>query len=137
MKKIVFLLLFIVAVSCSTSSENPEEPQSKINNIEIIFTTTEPNNDEIMITYYDIASANNVSGPYQFIYDNNGNPLPIKLTFDDYKYRFLDGEAFRNNFSISELKVQVFVNGEMIVERVSKGSSTTFATVDISFKIVN
>lgn len=130
-------MLFFATISCTTTSENPEAPQNIINNIELVFTTTEPNNDEIMITYYDIAKADNVSGPHQFIYDNDGKPLPLILKFDDYKYKFLDGEAFRNNFSTSELRVQIFVNGELLVERFDRGTSTTFATLDISFRILN
>jgi hypothetical protein len=136
MKKIIVFLLFFVIVSCTTSSDNPELPQNRINNVEIILTTTEPNTDEIQITYYDIAAGNNISNAHKFIYDNNGNPLPIKLVFNDYKYKFLDGEAFRNNFSTAELRVQVFVNGELLIERARTGSSNTFATVDISFRII-
>jgi hypothetical protein len=137
MKKIASFLLFFVVISCSTSSDNPDLPQNRINNIELVFTTTEPNNDEIMITYYDIAKADNISGPHLFEYDNDGKPLPLVLKFDDYKYRFLDGEAFRNNFSTSELRVQIYLNGELLVERFDSGTSTTFATVDISFRILN
>ena len=137
MKKITLLFLFIVVISCSTTSDNPESPQNKINNVELVFTTTEPNNDEVMITYYDIAKADNVSGPHNFVYDNNGKPLPLIIKFDDYKYKFLDGEAFRNNFSTSELRVKIFVNGELLVERFDRGTNTTFATLDISFRILN
>lgn len=130
-------MLLLGTISCTTTSDNPDLPQNKINNVEIVFTTTEPNTDEIMITYYDIAKADNVSGPHNFVYDNDGKPLPLVLKFDDYKYKFLDGEAFRNNFSTSELRVQIYVNGELIVERFDRGTSTTFATVDISFRIFN
>lgn len=130
-------MLLLGTISCTTTSDNPDLPQNKINNVEIVFTTTEPNTDEIMITYYDIAKADNVSGPHNFVYDNDGKPLPLVLKFDDYKYKFLDGEAFRNNFSTSELRVQIYVNGELIVERFDRGTSTTFATVDISFRILN
>lgn len=137
MKKIVLFLLFFGTISCSTTTDNPETPQNKINNIELVFTTTEPNNDEIMITYYDIAKADNVSGPHQFVYDNDGKPLPLILKFDDYKYKFLDGEAFRNNFSTSELRVKIYVNGELLEERFDSGTSTTFATLDISFRLLN
>ncbi|PQJ75081.1 hypothetical protein [Polaribacter gangjinensis] len=137
MKKFFLFLLLLGTISCTTTSDNPDLPQNKINNVEIVFTTTEPNTDEIMITYYDIAKADNVSGPHNFVYDNDGKPLPLVLKFDDYKYKFLDGEAFRNNFSTSELRVQIYVNGELIVERFDRGTSTTFATVDISFRILN
>ncbi len=137
MKKIALLFFFFVVISCSTDSDNPDLPQNRINNIEIVFTTTEPNNDEIMITYYNIAGADNVSGPQLFEYDNDGKPLPLVLKFDDYKYLFLDGEAFRNNFSTAELRVKIYLNGELLVERFDNGTSTTFATVDISFRIPN
>ena len=136
MKKIAFLFLVFWFVSCSTNSDNIESPQNKINNVEIIFTTTAPKTDEIQITYYDIAAGDNVSSARQFIYDNNGSPLPLKLVFNDCKYRFLDGEAFRNNFSDAALKVQILANGELLVERTSKGSNSRFATLNISFRIL-
>ena len=57
------------------------------------------------------------------------------LKFDDYKYKFLDGEAFRNNFSSAELKVQVFFEGVLYFEKSSKGTNSTYAKVDFSFDI--
>lgn len=137
MRIIALLFLFFVAISCSTTSDNPDLPQNKINNVELVFTTTEPNSDEVMITYYDIAKGDNVSGPHNFVYDNDGKPLPLIIKFDDYKYKFLDGEAFRNNFSSAELRVKIYVNGELLVERFNRGTNTTFATLDISFRILN
>lgn len=59
-----------------------------------------------MITNYNNAKADNISGLHQFVHDNYGKPLLMILKFDDYKYKFLDGEAFRNNFSTSEIRVQ-------------------------------
>jgi hypothetical protein len=141
MKKIVAIFMLAILYSCSctcdevTAADIAAQEEASTNDVEIIFTTTEPNYDEAMITYYDIDLATDVAEAYVFKYDTDGNPLPLKLIFDNYKYDFLDGEAFRNNFSTSELKVQVFVEGELLLERASNGNANEFARVNFSFDI--
>jgi hypothetical protein len=134
MKKVTLLITFFSIFSCTTSSDI-KEIEYTTKDVEIIFSTTEPNHDEIMITYYDIDLATDVSAPYEFRYDTNGNSLPIKIIFDNYKYKFLDGEVFRNNFSTAELKVEVYVEEKLFLEEASKGTSNTFARVKFNFNL--
>lgn len=139
MKKVAYVFMFIFLYSCGCECLTPEEiaeqEELATNDVEIVFTTTEPNSDEIKITYYDIDKADNVSGSYDFKYDTDGNPLPFSLVFDNYKYEFMDGQAFRNNNSSAILNVKVYVEGELLLEKEDSGTSSTFATVNFSFDI--
>lgn len=139
MKKIIPTLILICCfASCSnglTAEEIIAQQEALTNDIEIVFTTKEPNYDEAMITYYDIDLATDVSEPYVFNYDSNGDPTPIRLIFDNYEYDFLDGEVFRNNFSTSSLKVQVFIEGKLHLEEEKNGNANEFARINFSFRI--
>lgn len=139
MKNRAFVFVLIFIGSCATKTLTTEEIEQleavETNNIEIIFTTTQLNYDEAMVTYYDLDKATDISKPYVFKYDTDGNPLPLQLVFENYKYEFLDGEAYRNNFSEAELRVQVLINGELFLERFSNGTSNSFARVNFSFDI--
>ena len=142
MKKIAFLLFTLTIFSCtSTVVLTPEEiaelEELATKDIEIIFTTTEPNYDEVMVTYYDFSIGDDIAKSYVFKYDVNGNPLPIKIVFDNYKYEYIRGEGFRNNFSEAELKVQVLVDNVLVLEEKSNGTSTHFARVSFNYDIPN
>ncbi len=138
MKKFSLLILSIILFNCSgtkTPEDAAQELEDATTDVEIIFTTSEPNHDEIMVTYYDIKQGKDITQPYVFEYDQNGNSLPLKIIFDNYEYRFLDGETFRNNFSESELRVQVYFEGNLHSDEASYGTSNSFARVNFSFKI--
>ncbi|MDD7914897.1 hypothetical protein [Polaribacter ponticola] len=137
MKRLAFLVVLFSFFSCSSEvSLTPEEiKELSTKDIEIIFTTTEPNYDEVMITYYDFDIGTDVAKAYVFKYDVDDNPLPIKIVFDNYEHDFLRGEGFRNNFSDAELKVQLFIDEELILEETSKGTASTFAKVDFNYDL--
>lgn len=142
MKKIVGIFLIFILYSCSCTCDDvitPEDieaiEEATTKDIEIVFTTTEPNYDEVMVTYYDYEIEDDFSSAFVFKYDTSGNPLPLKITLDNYKYEFIRGEGFRNNFSTAQLKVQLFVDDEMVLENTSNGTSNAFAKVNFDFDI--
>lgn len=67
MKKIVAIFMLAILYSCGctcdevTAADIAAQEEASNNDIEIIFTTTEPNYDEAMITYYDIDLATDVA----------------------------------------------------------------------------
>ena len=138
MKKLALILLPLIIFSCSSTSLTLEETQELITkDVEVIFTTTEPNTDEIKVTYYDFSIGDDVAKVYRFEYDDKGSPLPIKIIFDNYKYQTIKGEGFRNSFSSSELKVQLYVEGVLVLENKSNGTGKAYAKVNFDYEIPN
>ena len=137
MKRLAILIVLFSVFSCTSESKlTPEEIEDLItDDVEIIFTTTEPNYDEVMVTYYDFDIGTDVAKPYVFKYDVDGNPLPLKISFENYTHELIRGEGFRNNFSEAELKVQLFIDDKLILEEISKGTTSIFARVSFNYDI--
>lgn len=132
MKKILCILTILLSISCTTNNQVIETVEEIVpKNIQIIFTTTRPEFDEVTIAYYDYDIEDWVYGPYQFEYDNLGNALPITLTFSGYEYTQITGDAYRNNTLPYELKVQVYVDGELVLEDADTGVEEDLTTDDI------
>jgi hypothetical protein len=139
MRKIIPLLILLISISCTTTAdpivivETPIVPKD----VEIILTTTAPKFDEIVVSYMDFNINDWAYGPRQFDYDNNGNPEPIIISFTDYKYNEIIGNAFRNNDLPYGLKAQIFVNGELVLNKENIGSEGVYATVEFDHTIEN
>jgi len=89
----------------------------------------------VMITYYDFSIGTDIAKAYPFEYDIDGNSLPLKIIFENYKYKTIRGEGFRNNFSEAEIKVQLYIDSRLVKERKSNGTSTIFARVNFNYDI--
>lgn len=136
MKKLTIFLVLITYISCSTPGEiTEEEIVAQKKDIEIVFTTTELDFDEIMVHYRDFDNGDWIYGPRQFEYDSVGNPLPMVIFLPDYKHPTVEGNAYRNNNLPSALKVQLFINDSLVLEDESVGSSLNYATVNFDYLI--
>ncbi len=135
MRKISFIFSLILLSSCSSVNEENNELINKTVIIE--FLTTEPNFDEIMVSYYQSETETYSLEPYTFKYDSDDNPLPLKITLANYSSRVIDGEAFRGNYSLATLSVKIYVDNELVLEDSNKGTSQTFATVNFKYTIPN
>lgn len=135
MKKIVFLVSFIFLTTCSNSHEDDIEEHNF--NITIELLTNEPNYDEVILTYYNYETRKFTSDSYNFTYNAAGEPLPFTLELKNYAYKFIRGEAYRNNNSSAFLKLNLYVDGELVLEDSNKGTTTSFATVKFNYTIAN
>ena len=137
MKKFTAMLILLALLACEKNNLlTPQEVEELITkDIEVIFTTNEPNYDEVMITYYDFSIGTDIAKAYPFEYDIDGNSLPLKIIFENYKYKTIRGEGFRNNFSEAEIKVQLYIDSRLEKERKSNGTSTIFARVNFNYDI--
>ena len=133
MKKIVFIFSVLFLIACS--SDPDKNIDSENNLVELEFFTKEPNFDKITISYFINKTIPYSLNSYSFSYDLDENPLPIKITLDNYTAKIIDGEAFRENHSPAELSVKLYVNGQLILEDASKGTAETFATVKFNYTI--
>ena len=134
MKKIALIFSLISIYSCSSPSE--ESNNNLIDSFVVIeFSTTEPNFDEIMVSYYLPETATYSLKPYTFAYDSDDNPLPLKITLENYTSRIIDGEAYRDNHSLARLSVKLYVDGELVLEDSKKGTAETIATVSFKYTI--
>lgn len=135
MKKIVLIFSLLYICACPSEIEKSNNLANSL--VEIEFFTTEPNFDEIIISYYQDATRTTSLDTYTFSYDLNGDPLPLKIILDNYTSRYIDGEAFRENHSPAKLSVKLYINGELILEDASRGTAETFATVNFKHTISN
>jgi hypothetical protein len=140
MKKIITGLVLLLSFSCTNIDDMGQEivivtivPKD----IDIILTTTEPTFDEIVVSYRDFEMEEDIFGPRQFEYDSNGEPLPIIISFKDYEYPSIIGNAYRNNDRPSSLKAQVFINDTLVLEDESIGSPGIYATINFDYEIIN
>jgi hypothetical protein len=142
MKKILTLLILLLSFSCANNQDTGIQPIIVVDiipkKIDIIITTTEPIFDEIVLSYKDFNLEEEwVYGPRQFEYDSNGNPLPIIVSFEEYKYATIVGNAYRNNDLPSGLKAQLFINDTLVLEDEAFGSDGVYATVNFDYDIEN
>lgn len=128
------LIMFLCA--CGTSSDDfGDIVLPTINDVRLEFRTTEPNSDQIEFSYYDNNTDAFISEAIQFEYDTNGNPLPLVIKWDNFTYKYIRGEGYRNNFSSAELNFNLFVNDVLVLEENSTGSSNAYARVVFNYTI--
>jgi|AntRauMFilla1563_2_1112583.scaffolds.fasta_scaffold09761_2 hypothetical protein len=141
MKKIITLFLLLLSFSCATNEVLEEETEPAIivpKDVEIILTTTRLEFDEVVVSYQDFSIEEDWTyGPRQFDYDSNGNPLPIIISFKDYQYTTIVGNAYRNNDLPEGLKVQVFIDDVLVLEDENTGTPGVYATVNFDYEIPN
>jgi hypothetical protein len=139
MKKLITILILLVSISCTTTNtalieEVPIVPK----NVEIVITTNTPEFDEIVVSYKDFDIEEEWTyGPRQFNYDSNVNQEPIIISFPEYTYKKIVGNAYRNNDLPYTLKAEIFINGELVLEEESVGSKGVYASISFDYIIEN
>ncbi|PQJ80598.1 hypothetical protein [Polaribacter porphyrae] len=143
MKKIISILSFTLIIFCSCSTPSSEEDTTDPDDIisaedrvvKMEFNTTEINSDEIRISYFDYLTNTYPVVVHQFSYDSSGQPIPFVITLENYNYRYINGEAYRNNPNPKEISVKVFVNDELAVEDIGKGEGGEYAEIRFNYDI--
>ena len=133
MKKLQLIALLFLVFSCTAVVD--EEDFLAEADVRIEFSTTEPNYDEIEFSYYNNATDRFIDETLVFNYDNNGNALPYIINWENFGYKYVRGEAYRNNFSSALLNIKIYVNDELVFEQSSSGNSNTFARVLFDYTI--
>jgi hypothetical protein len=122
MNKLLYFSLLVFVISCTSPiEENTEEFGiiSPDNVVKIEITTEEPN-DEIFINYYVYQTDSYDLQLYPFTYDSQGNANPIVITLNNYDFRYIQGETYRNRVSSNiPLTLKLYLNDEIIVEEKS------------------
>lgn len=95
----ILLLVFTIFLSCTVAGSDQEEISLAETDVKLEFTSAEPNYDGIDFSYYDNSTDKFNSETLKFQYDTNGNALPLVVLWEDFGYRFIRGNAYRNNFS--------------------------------------
>lgn len=137
MRHLILLLATILFFSCVTTQNEFEDdgiPLSQTD-VRLEFYTNEPNADEIKLTYYDNANNIDVTEIITFEYDTNGDALPHIIYWNDYGYKYVRGEAFRNSPSPAELMLKLFVNDKLVQEDSKAGTSSSYARVTFDYTI--
>lgn len=123
------LLSIFFFISCTPVGETVEEIPLTETDVRLEFYTQESNYDEIEFSYYDNKTDKFNNETLVFNYDNSGNPLPLILNWEDFGYKYVRGEAYRNNFSIAELTLKLYVNDELVFEETQAGNSNAYGRV--------
>tara|TARA_B110000091_G_scaffold153703_1_gene163632 strand:- start:805 stop:1224 length:420 start_codon:yes stop_codon:yes gene_type:complete len=139
MKNAVFFFFTLLFASCSTiiDSITPEIVEIIPKDVKIIFTTSAPDSDEINVSYKDFEIDEWVYGPREFYYDSNGNSEPIIISFPEYPYNEIAGDAYRKNGHAYLLKVQILINDVLVLDNETVGSEEVWAQVFFNYDIVD
>lgn len=133
MKKILILLILII--SCTTAETVIEEETLTDNTIKIEVTSSEIANDEIFITYYEYQTDTYNWKPYPISYDSSGNPEPVIIILENYNYRYIAGEVYRNNNIPSKITLKISVNDEVIIDESKTGNGNEYVTIRFNYDI--
>ena len=136
MKKVLIIFSVFFFFAC-TSSPDEDGILSKDRVVVIELLTTEPNYDEAVVTYYDYINDVYTTSPYVFPYDSDGQPLPLRIVLENYDFKHVSGEAYRNNHSTATLELNLYVNDELVQEDDSQGTVSRFATVKFDYTVKN
>tara|TARA_R110002050_G_scaffold151060_2_gene278020 strand:+ start:621 stop:1052 length:432 start_codon:yes stop_codon:yes gene_type:complete len=138
MKKLIFIFGLILFNSCTASTTTEEENlvSGKDRVVRMEFNTTLLSFDEIRISYFDYKTNTNPLVVHEFSYDTAGQPIPLILTFENYDFRFINGEAYRNNPSTEEISVKVYVDDELVIEEAERGENGEYAEIRFNYDIV-
>lgn len=136
MKKLLvcFSILIFISSCNPLADEEGKIPLSETD-VRIEFTTTEAQYDELEFSYYDNATDRFVNETLVFDYDNSGNSLPLIVNWEDFGYKYVRGEAYRNNFSPAELSMKLYVNDELVLEETEYGNPNIYARVIFDYTI--
>ena len=138
MKKLIFIFGLILFNSCTASTTAEEENlvSGKDRVVRMEFNTTLLSFDEIRISYFDYKTNTNPLVVHEFSYDTAGQAIPLVLTFENYDFRFINGEAYRNNPSTEEISVKVYVDDELVIEEAERGENGEYAEIRFNYDIV-
>lgn len=132
----ILIILFITSCTPNETIEEIEVTEEITpKNVEIILTTSQPNFDEVVLSYFDFDEDSLNYGPRQFVYDANGNPEPIIISLPNYKYKTIEGNAYRKNNWTSSLKVQIFIDDILVKEDEVFGTNLVYAQVFFDYTI--
>ena len=139
MKKLYYFLVFTIALGCTTTTteEEIEVVSLEDNVVRIEVLTGEPNSDELQISYYEYETDSFSWQPYTVSYDTSGNPLPVIINFDDYDFRYINGEVYRNNSNPASINLKIFLNNEIIIDETEEGDGTEQVLIRFNYDIKN
>lgn len=140
MKKLIFIFGIILFNSCTTSTaeedqiENPVSAEDRVVRME--FNTTQLSFDEIRISYFDYKTNSNPLVVHEFTYDSAGQPIPFIINFENYNFRYISGEAYRNNPNTEEISVKIYVDDELVIEEAQRGEDGEYAEIRFNYDIL-
>ena len=139
MKKLLLFFGIILLNSCIVSNaeeeelEDPASAEDRVVRME--FNTTQLSFDEIRISYFDFKTNTYPVVIHQFMYDSSGQPIPFVLTIENYNFRYINGEAYRNNPNTEEISVKIYVDDELVIEEAARGEDGEYAEIRFNYDI--
>lgn len=137
MRYLYFVFISVHFISCTTTNSDVNINEFTPKTIRIEVLTEEPNYDELSITYYEYQTDTYNLKAYTCNYDDNGNPEPIIINLENYDFRYVSGEVYRNNSSESGISLKIFSDDEEIVSEYETGDGTKFVTLTFNYDLKN
>ncbi|MFY9241920.1 MAG: hypothetical protein WAO74_02715 [Polaribacter sp.] len=136
MKKLIYIFNILLLIGCTTESADQvkENEIIKANRVVVLeFDTTEPNFDEIRISYFDYKTNTYPIVIHEFEYDSSGEAIPFILKFEKYNFRYINGVGYRNNPSTAELSVKLYVDDVLVLEDADRGRNGEYAEISFDY----
>lgn len=134
MKKIIFIFSLILISSCSTVETNEIDTEVLDKTIRIEISTLEAS-DAVQTSYYDYKTDDYVIQQYLFDYDAAGNAIPVVITLNDYDFRYITGEIYRNNPIPTQLSLKIYVDDELIIDESKTGDGSEYINIGFNYDI--
>ena len=139
MKKLIYFFALCVFIGCTaTAAEDddlPDEVSLEDNTIRIEVLTGEANYDELFITYYEYETDTYNWQPYVFNYNTQGEPEPVIINLENYDFRYVSGEVYRNNPSPASITLKIFVNDKIVIEETKTGDGSEYVLIPFNYDI--
>lgn len=136
MKKLVFIFGILVFFSCgSADTEIDKETTLEEKSVRIEVTTLQAN-DAVQVSYYDYVTDSYIFNQYIFEYDSSGMAIPVVISLDNYDFRYVQGEIYRNNPIPTALSLKIYIDEELIIDESKTGDGSEYINIGFNYDIL-
>lgn len=137
MKKILILFSLLAALGCTTATAEEEEGSTEVLDKTVrIEISTLQENDAVQISYYDYITDSYILEQHIFEYDSFGTAITKVITLNDYDFRYITGEFYRNNPIPVQLSLKIYVDDELIIDESKTGDGTEYINISFNYDIL-
>lgn len=137
MKRLFYILNFVLIFGCTTAATEEEEQVTEVlDKIVRIEITTLQEKDAVQISYYDYITNAYILEQHIFDYDSSGIAIPKVITLDDYDFRYIQGEIYRNNPIPVQLSLKIYVDDVLIIDESKTGDGTEYINIGFNYDIL-
>lgn len=136
-----YLLIFVFFISLGCLNQDNEDSSQEYTAriIKLVISTEKPEEDELNISYYNYKDDTYINSVNVVEYDDiSGNPQPIIIELadgEDYDFRWIAGEIYRNNANESAIILKILSNDEELITIRKTGDGVNYVTVKFNYDL--